>query len=341
MIYYIGGFPPPFGGVTVKNILLYSELEKEINNYDKKIQKIDTQRSKKNIILLVKYILLLTLNREGKYIIATAGKSRKRITTMLYMLNRKMLSSSILIVMGGYFAESIKSDDNYIKKLKLFKQIYVETHKMKEKLETLGFSNISIYPNCRKDSEVAQVIQPSINEQLKCVFFSLISEQKGADIVLDVAEKSPNIQFDFWGEIDKGFFSFFEKRVSELNNVHYCGVFKSDGNNIYEKLHEYDLLLLPTRWKYEGVPGVLVEAKIASLPAIVSDICYNAEIVENGVSGIVLCNNNYFCLKKELDDLNVNRNRLRKLKEGALKSAKMYFIDNYIIELLDVLEVQI
>lgn len=340
MIYYVGGFPPPFGGVTIKNILLYSELEKVINNYEIRLQKIDTQRSKKNIFLLVKQFLLLTLNKEGKYIIATAGKSRKRITTLFYLLNRKMLSLSILIIMGGYFAESIKNDENYIRKLKLYKQIYVETHKMKEKLEALGFSNISIYPNCRKNSRVAQVVQSCINEHFKCVFFSLISEKKGADIVLDVAEKSPKIQFDFWGEIDKRFYLYFKKRVSELNNVHYCGVFKSDGYNIYEKLHEYDILLFPTRYKCEGVPGVLVEAKIASLPVIVSDICYNAEIVENEVSGIVLYNNNCSCLKNELDDLNVKRNRLRNLKEGAIKSAQMYNVDNYIKEFLDVLEVQ-
>lgn len=42
MLFYIGRFPPPYGGVTVKNELLY----KKINNKIRSIKKIDTNNLK-------------------------------------------------------------------------------------------------------------------------------------------------------------------------------------------------------------------------------------------------------------------------------------------------------
>lgn len=44
----------------------------------------------------------------------------------------------------------------------------------------------------------------------------------------------------------------------------------------------YDLHLFPSRWRNEGVSGVLVEIKMAAVPSIVSDICYNAELIRDG-----------------------------------------------------------
>lgn len=45
-------------------------------------------------------------------------------------------------------------------------------------------------------------------------------------------------------------------------------------------------LLLPSKWSGEGVPGALVESKMAGIAAIVSDWNFNAEIVKNDSEGI-------------------------------------------------------
>ena len=99
---------------------------------------------------------------------------------------------------------------------------------------------------------------------------------------------------------------------------------------MYHELSQYDVLLLPSRWKNEGVPGILVESKITGLPAVVSDIAYNAEIVNDGVDGIVLKENTAEALSKALLYLGENRSVLSKLKIGAKDSAEHYYIDNYI-----------
>lgn len=122
--------------------------------------------------------------------------------------------------------------------------------------------------------------------------------------------------------------------ASQLTNTTYNGVYQVEGDNVYTLLNQYDLLLLPTRWKAEGVPGVLVEGKIAGLPAIVSDINYNAEIVEHGVSGFVLDRLNADAMVKAIRIIDEDRSLLTQLKQGALQSAEAYMIDKYIDEIL-------
>lgn len=330
MIYYIGGFPPPYGGVTVKNNILYAEIEKLVKIRRTKIKKIDTQRAKMNPILLLQYLCILLFCKNGSFIIATAGKNRKNISNLLSSFNKNLLSSSILIVMGGVFAQDIEGDIKYLRSLKEYKKIYVETGQMKLDMEKYGFNNIDIYPNCRKVERLKWSVNANLDKPLRCLFFSLISPEKGVDLILEAAKKLHNIQFDFWGEIKVEYKAEFMKSVNTLENVNYNGVFKVKGENIYHKINEYDMLLLPTKFKTEGVPGILVESKIAAVPSIVSDVSYNSEIVEHGVSGIVLRDNNTDSLIESIQYLNADRQMITNLKANALKSAQYYLVDNYI-----------
>ena len=127
-----------------------------------------------------------------------------------------------------------------------------------------------------------------VHRKLKTVFFSHITPDEGIDIIFNTAKNFPKVEFHLYGEIDSAYSDTFAIESNILPNVTYHGVFKGRDAEAYEELSKYDVMLLPTRWKNEGVPGVFVEAKIAGVLSIVSNICYNAEIIEDGVSGIVL-----------------------------------------------------
>ena len=98
-------------------------------------------------------------------------------------------------------------------------------------------------------------------------------------MILQAARILPQVLFHFYGEIKKDYEQDFYAAVREVGNVVYHGVFSGSADAVYQELGQYDVLLLPTRWKAEGLPGILVEAKISGLPAVVSDHNFNREIV--------------------------------------------------------------
>lgn len=326
--YYCGLFPPPYGGVTMKNDLLYNELQKKIH-----IKKIDIQKAKRRPDLLIAAVVKIVFARKSSWVIALSSRGRKSMTSLMYAFNKRSMRNSILLVMGGTFSKKIKNDTKYAKKLKCYKSIYVETLGMKNELISCGFENVKMYPNCRKRVDI-KGIKPTKSDVFRCLFFSRISKEKGVDIILDAAKKLDNICFDFYGEIDESYQIDFEEQVSSLSNVTYQGVYRQNQSETINLIHEYDVLLLPTRWKNEGVPGILIEAKFAGVPAIVSDICYNSEIVMKD-EGIVLEHNDSDSLIDAIIYMKNNPQMTDSYKTNSYLSSKRYEIDSYIEEILN------
>ncbi|VDN46177.1 Sugar transferase, PEP-CTERM/EpsH1 system associated [Petrocella atlantisensis] len=338
-VVYLGAFPPPYGGVTIKNSMLYMELSKHKNVYIIELSKV----KKINLHEIFKFLTALFFQKKI-FIVGASGSWRKKITYLLYFFNRKSLKNSILIVMGGTSAKNISKDATYLKMVSNYKKVYVEADGMKNELVKVGLSNVSIFPNCRNEKNTKVKINYPDQNKMKCVYFSLISKEKGADIIFEtvkiLAKKNIQFEVDFFGAIEKSYQEEFEQQTSLYNNINYCGIFKTDIADVYTKLNEYDLLLFPTRWKNEGVPGVLVESKIAALPAIVSDINFNAEIIHNGIDGIVLKHNNPAEMAVAIERLYNDKDYLFKLKKNAYESRSKYLLENYIDEIVNELVYQ-
>lgn len=324
MLYYIGRFAPPYGGVTIKNELLYKKILSKIS-----IKKINTGQLKISKIKNIVYFLIVLLKRNNRFVLGVSATWRKLLSAFLYYFNRDSMNKTLLIVMGGEFADIIYKDRSYKKWISNYKQIYVETLSMKYKLEKLDINNVSVYPNCREKPK-DEILINKREGKLRCVFFSMIYPEKGVDIILEAAAGLSKIEFDFWGDINTNYKEEFLQTISKLSNCRYRGVFKSNEDNVYQLLNSYDVLLFPTRCKGEGVPGVLIEAKLSGLPAIVSNLAYNAEIVKNATEGIVLKENSNLCLKETIELLDKDRDLLNSLKIGSHKSAGKYYIENYI-----------
>lgn len=332
MLYYVGRFAPPYGGVTIKNELLYKNLSKNIS-----IQKIDTNKINIKNIRGCVHFLRRVLSKEDKLIFGVSGKWRYLLSKIIYTVNKDLLSRSLLIVMGGSFADTVIYDKRYLEWLKCYKKIYIETNSMKSILEKYGLQNVEVYPNCRQKPERNMSIH-SKSGKLKCIFFSMIYPEKGVDLIIEAAAQLPDIDIDFWGDISKDYKNVFFESINTLPNCQYKGIFKSNEGDVYSLLNQYDVMLFPTKMTSEGVPGTLVEAKIAGLPAIVSNIAYNAELVRNMEEGIVLSENIVKNLKEAIVSLSCDDLLLNKLKQGALKSSEQYIIENYIETIIKEIE---
>jgi glycosyltransferase involved in cell wall biosynthesis len=332
---YLGGFPPPYGGVTIKNHLLFTELKQHIEIQQSRFYNMDYSP-----LARMFWLCKELLSNDVALVIGVSKGSFKKLTSLLFLINKTQIKNSIVMIMGGTASQMIAEDIRLQKCVKEYKHIYVETNGMKEILCSNGIKNVSIFPNCRKKPNKGIAVSKNYGS-LRCVFFSLVSKEKGADILNDAAkllvERNIDFTIDFFGHIEDEYKKEFNISIESTDRVHYCGVFESDKENVYEKLNQYDVLLFPTRWKTEGVPGVLVEAKIAALPAIVSNVSFNAEIIEDGKNGMVLTENSSVELANAIECLYYDRDLLMEMKKNAKISGEEYLIENYIDDIVEMI----
>lgn len=321
-VYYIGSFPPIYGGVTIKNKNLYEALEGKLD-----IRRIDMNRVKRgNIKETLRFAWAMMTGEQ--FVIGLAGqKNRRQYTKLMYRFKRKAMARSVLLVMGGLVDDVVEAGPDFVKMFNGYKKTYVELPGMQKKLQCAGVINCAIYPNGRprpRDLSAISMGEGSLN----CVFFSIIQPEKGVDLILQAAQKLPHMQFHFYGEIRNDYEQEFHCAVHEISNVTYHGVFSGSADAVYRELGQYDVLLLPTRWKAEGLPGILVESKIAGVPAVVSDHNFNREIVCHGHDGLVIAEITADKLVAALKELDGDRERLLSMKYTARKMAEKYYLEN-------------
>jgi glycosyltransferase involved in cell wall biosynthesis len=98
-----------------------------------------------------------------------------------------------------------------------------------------------------------------------------------------------NVHLDFIGEGDDR--QRMVNLAARLNISDYISILGAkDRNYLYEHLHEYDLLVQPSR--FEGFGLTVAEAMAAKVPVLVSDIEGPMEIIENGKYGFYFHNGN-------------------------------------------------
>lgn len=333
---YFGKFPPPYGGVTVKNKLLYDKLSPLVSITQSDYYNPDVGQFSR----LVALIRDLYFNKKKGLVIGISQDSLKKVTLLLQRLNPRLMGMSTVMVMGGTFPQLVRSSLKLQKALSAYKAIYVEAEGMKKQLDQMGIQHVYIFPNCRERYFGKQVEEGiEVERRLKCLFFSLISKDKGVDVVLEAAsilnDRRVDFSIDFYGPIEPAYERAFLEEVDKNGDLNYKGLFKSkEKGDVYEKMQTYDLFLFPTKWKNEGVPGALVEAKFSGLPAIVSDLNYNREIIKDGISGVVLEENRSEVLADAMEMLYQKPDILEKMKVEAKASSEDYSIEKYLKEII-------
>ena len=332
-IYYIGSFPPSYGGVTIKNKNLYEALPENLD-----VCKIDMNRIKGGDVReMLRFAWAMLTGKQ--YIIGLAGqKNRRQFTKLMYRFKRKAMGRSVMLVMSGVVEDMIQAGPDFLAKMNTYRRVYLEFPGMARKLEAAGVTNAAVYPNGRlRPAEFPPIVTGK--DALQCVFFSLIEPEKGVDRILEAAKALPDVQFHFYGKIIPSYQDAFMGAVEGLDPVQYHGVFEGASGDAYAELGKYDVLLLPTRCKTEGLPGILIESKIAGLPCVISDINYNREVVTDGVDGVILSEDTAQALVRAIRILDDDRNLLFAMKHSSRETAAQYYIDvcaeNVIKDLLE------
>lgn len=325
---FIVELPPPYGGVTVKNKLI---LDKIVRTEDS-VRIIDLCKIKKNILYIFPIAVEMISSYLKKDTIVYGLGTHKRLKKALIIQNiiggSGILSKTNIIVMGGLFPAHVKDDSTLRKLISNVRCVLVETDGMKTQLASEGINNVMVYPNPKPDHSRENSNRSGI---LKCVFFSKICKGKGVDYIISELNSLTDIHIslDFYGPISNDIKDEFNEFVRRNDYVRYNGVFDSTTDELYEELRKYDLLLLPTKYKTEGIPGILIETKMAGVAALVSNMSFNAEIVRNNEEGIVFDDFEEGTLARILMDIQSNRKRVEVLKQGAFTSRRRYCIEEY------------
>lgn len=333
---YIGPLPPPYGGVTIRN----SEFQKALKDgYD--FIKFNTSDLKRSFFVYIKLILFIYKFRRNPGIISLSTPSFLKLTKILSKILPSVLKKYIVITAGGTVDRNFKNSSVSVNILNTYRRFFVETNRLKSELLNLGIKNVEFLPNCRLKPKSRFYRESDANDVVKFVSISRVSVVKGINTILEtekLLENFNNYQIDIYGPVEKEFEDYFFNSIKQSKNINYKGVFEGDKHEINDLLVNYDVMLFPTKYKGEGHPGVLTNAKIAGCAVIATNINANAEIIKDKVNGLIIEESDSGLLKESIEVLLSDYKLLKSLRKGSYDSANLFFVENYTDMLISAIE---
>lgn len=336
---FIGEFPPPYGGVTIKNKMIINFIHDDI-----KLIVINIYDYKKHLYKIPKLISLLIDAKKKKLKIYMGNGSLLRLHLLLLIIyfigGSQMLGRTSNYIMGGQLKDYCKKHKSCLKLMKKTKIMFVELQTMIEEFNSLGLNNTFFFPNCKDGSKSKPTHRLDKDTGLRLLFFSGINREKGVPVLFEVADllKKNHIKYslDLYGGMDSTYEEEFYEKLKKYPEFKYCGVFDVLKYDLYENMNKYDMLLFPTRWKGESLPGVLVESKMSGIPALVTDHRYNGEIVIDGKEGVVVKGDLASGFAEAIINIYNNEDYYKILAKGAYESRLRYDIHTYIHKIKEI-----
>ena len=115
-VFYLGQFPPPFGGVTVKNALVYQALSEVLP-----VERLEFRKSDSLAIVF----RVLFSSRHDVFVVGFGNAQlQKGFIMALNLLRPSVLGRLVVMAMGGKIAEEIVCDDAYERACKRLAHIF-------------------------------------------------------------------------------------------------------------------------------------------------------------------------------------------------------------------------
>ena len=142
---------------------------------------------------------------------------------------------------------------------------------------------------------------------------------KGHDVLIAAAAKCPEIHLLFAGRADdEDYFALLKNRISQQGlqkRVHFMG----NVDDVPSFLAQMNIIVLPTKKRGEGCPVSLLEAMACGKACIATDVPGSRDIIEDGVSGVLVPPEDPDSLAKAIRYLAGNSEIRKRLEDSALK----------------------
>ena len=326
-----GGGKVPQNGASAKNYHLMNFFHKKNIN----VISVDTENWRKNPLVLVKLVFLILLNPNAKYIIATNSMSCYRVLQIMSLFPRKR--SVIYWIIGGSIAEWIKEGKVKARPFKIVDVFLVEGKKMQETFSEIGITNTIYVPNFKCIDYLPEK-KAKTDNKMRFVFLSRIIPE-GCNTIIE-AVKILNKKYtdifivDFYGPFEAEYESLFKDKISNINNISYKGFLDLRNQRNYDILAKYDAMLFPSYWHGEGFPGIIIDAFVSGLPVIATDWSLNADIIEDGKTGVILKENTVEALAEAMDTMINNPKSVELMSKTCQNSAMNFDIKNVVSDKL-------
>jgi len=226
-----------------------------------------------------------------KYIVLVSSNGRKFLFPILYVFAKIFKKQIYHDVIGGRLADEVQSAPYMKRFLNAFCGNWVESRLLEKQLRELGVTNATYVPNFKLISPLSSSELPAKpNMPLRFCTFSRVVQEKGiSDAIEALAQLNGEkivATLDIYGSIAMEYQQEFETLCSRYQ--HFCtyvGVIDADKS--IATLKNYDMLLFPTYWPGEGMPGTIIDALCAGLPVLARHWTYCDEMITHLKTGLV------------------------------------------------------
>ena len=335
---FIGEFPPPYGGVTIKDSLLSEDFfcGNDFEAFDLYSFKRIPFRFPLHCISLLRAIL-------GSDRIALGIGSNSRLDSMLRIISmvkgRSFLENVTIFMMGRELPEYLAANQGRLSDFISVRCIYVESNSLVTEFAGLGCSNARYLPNFRNGNGACE--PRPVGDVVHFVFFAQVRPEKGIDTLADAALAlnaegySEKFNIDVFGRVIDDYKSEFEHLVENVPNMTYRGLVDAASVNIYAILNQYDAAVSSSSWQ-EGMSGSNIECKFAGIANIVSYAGFNSECVHDGVDGLLVKARDVDSLASAMRRVIEDHRLLDRLKQGSYADRVHYDVGAWKPEVLDV-----
>ena len=314
---YFGYETNQLDGQTVKTRDVCRLTKEQLGKH--KVEYFDTQCLQRNKLLVFNMFWKLVRCKMLFYL--PAHNNLKVFFPLIFILSKIFGYKIHYFVVGGWLREFLTHLPMHRLMLGRIAGIHAETKRLKRELEEYyHFGNVDIFPNFRFFEFNPRA---TISNKLRIVFMARIMKQKGIDWIFSLADYivenglEDKYSITFFGQVADEDREYFKQNVEKYAFVEYRGSLQPA--EIHETLSLYDVMLLPTHFYTEGLPGSVVDAYISGIPVIVTEWKHSHEFVDDGQSGyIVPFENGLQQMINKVLELEEGRDLLCRMKAHAL-----------------------
>ena len=325
-------------GQTVKTVTLYKALK---NTKELRIKPIDTYYLRHNPFRFA-WVFLVSLFSCKKYIVLLSVNGRKVLFPVLYVASKYFKKQIYHNSIGGRLADEAAKDARFKKYICSFESNWVESRLITNKLKAQGVNNVVYIPNFKQIEPLTENDLPkTANQPMRFCTFSRVMKEKGiTDAIEAVAELNKDkilATLTVYGPIENTYKAEFDQLLKKYKNFcAYGGIIGA--NESVKVLKDYDMLLFPTRYFREGMPGTVIDAFCAGLPILARRWAYCDEMITHLKIGLIYDFDKPQELKTWLEYALKHPQKIYEMKENCLTAGRAYTEKAVLPQILTLLE---